>query len=156
MVGYTGLAVAVKAAEASQLVSRRVKRLLIFASLLPGTLSEQEFANMGMEGHKTHAFTALQNAIAAKVDGMVVSYRDVKGLRRKCRSMPLLAVVQRPARNYTELMPIEYRNLPGVSEIVSAGAAHALFDACLIGTCGTSWCADLLNKELLPNDDGRR
>jgi orotidine-5'-phosphate decarboxylase len=148
MVGSNILKVAVQAAEASRLHHNRTKRMAILASLLPTTMDEGQLAAVGMEGRHSHVATAAQEAAAAGVDGMLVGFKDLSFIHRKFKDMPLIATAQRPAHNYAETMPKQMRALPGVAEIMHAGAAHVIFGADLIGSCGTEWTADLVNKEL--------
>jgi orotidine-5'-phosphate decarboxylase len=141
---------AVQAAESSRATTLKVKRPLVFSSVLPVSISDAEMVDqLRMRVRRPgHVEAAARAVVEAGADGIVVEYEDVRYVRRVSKEIPLLVFAQRRVRNYAEVDREDERGKAGITEIMDAGASHVIFDSELVRRTDIEWAADMINKEL--------
>jgi len=156
-VGPDVLAAAVEAAENSTTITHKVKAPAIIATLLPVAVTDDVMRGpLAMRyGRRRYVGEIAKMCCNAGVNGLQVDYYDIRPIRQVCKNIPLVASAKRGVRNYAEVITDEQQKLPGVTEVLRAGAAHVLFPAEL-ATTDYEWTADLLAKEVSQWADGRR
>jgi len=150
MAGLTNMRYAVEAAEASKQFTYKVKRPLIFVSLLPICISDADMIDqLQMRVRRPgHVEQAARQLVEAGADGIMIEYEDVKHVRKISRKIPFLIFAQRRVRNYAEFDREDERKKAGITEILKAGASHVIFDSELVRRTNIEWAADMINKEL--------
>lgn len=150
LAGVKSLRYAVQAAEASKATTLKVNRPLVFATVLPVSISDGEMVDeLRMRVRRPgHVEQAARAVLESGADGIVVEYEDVRYVRRVSKKLPFMVFAQRRVRNYAEADREDEKGKAGITEIMEIGASHVIFDSELVRRTDIEWAADMINKEL--------
>jgi len=150
LAGTKSMTAAMVAAEASRATTHMAKRPRVFVTLLPQHLDGADMIDqLRMRVRRAgHVEQACRHLLEVGADGIIVEYEDIKYVRRVSRNIPFLVYAQRRALDYTSADHEDARALPGITEILDAGASHVIFDSELASRTDTEWASDMINKEL--------
>ena len=147
--GFAGLKAAKSAAEAGSAVNHSSRRLYVIGCLVPVNTDNNTVLNENSEeDRRRYVARMAEMCLNSGIDGLMVDYDDLRYAHKHVPDLPLLANSRKPIRTYGALTPENQRTLPGIRQVLTAGAEHALLDAALLDSEDTEWAADSLAKEL--------
>jgi len=150
LAGTAAVENAIEAAEASKLMTYKVKRPKILISMLPIEMDDATLVDdIGMRiRRKAHVENAARQVVNAGADGIVAEAEDLPRIRRVSRKIPTLVYSQRGVRNPTVVETEEEKDLAGITELMQAGVGHVIFDSVFVEKTDAEWASDLIRKEM--------
>lgn len=150
MAGAAGVAAAVAAAEASKATTLKIVRPHVLLTALPHTINDEALSSqLRLKVRRPgHIEQMCRMALDNGADGVLVEYGDVKHVRRVSRQLPFMVFAQRRARNYAEVDREDEKSKAGITEIITAGASHVIYNSDLVRRTDIEWAADMMLKEL--------
>ena len=147
--GLTGIKAAVDASRHCVQTVRASKVPKILVQFLPSHLSDQEIYHE-LDRKSTRAEylkRVVPQIVKTGAHGLIVDYYDLKLVRSLC-DLPLIAAAKRGVGGYLHTPSKEQKRLPGVKQVIAAGAMHVLYDSTVFGHTDHEWTAEILTKEL--------
>jgi orotidine-5'-phosphate decarboxylase len=150
LAGKRNIEYAIAAAEASKKETLKVQRPYIFIAPLPTTTTDKMMvSDLRMRVQRPgHIKQVVRLVLETGADAALIEYDDLKNARSVSKEVQFLMFAQRHVRNYAEVEREDERGKPGVTEILRAGACHAIVDSEFLRRTDIEWAADMLNKEL--------
>jgi len=161
--GHHVLSVAAEAAANCPLLTGHPKPPLILANIPAIAYRPFDLENLGMGGkRKDFVLQLVRVCYQAGLDGVIIEQRDVRATRHLIRQLQqerrqfvIMARAERGVQDYRIAMNEEEAKIPGIIEVLMAGAHHVVFDMNL-ASHDTEWTADLITKELATLKEQRR
>jgi len=152
LAGTDAVTYAIEAAEASKLMTYKVKRPKILLSMLPIEMDDATLVDdIGMRiRRKTHVENTARRVVETEADGIIAEAEDLARIRRVSRKIPTLVYAQRGAKNFAVVETEEEKALMGITELMQQNVGHIIFDSVFVERTDAEWAADLVRKEMLP------
>jgi len=163
---YCGRHVLTMAAEAAAncpLLQQRDEPPLVLAHIPAIAYRPCDLEALGLRcRRKDYVLQLIETCYDAGLSGAIVEQRDVRATRKLIRRIKkenqpfiVLAHAQRGVQDYRVATSEEDEKVPGITDVLNAGAHHALFSMTL-ASHDTEWTADLITKELNDLREERR